>query len=94
MKHAAPPSHKAEKAVSPSTANPKNVQSELNSDTDGPANGISKPLFALRPIRLTLELVDATHGGATAVAHSGLDQAPCFPCSGVGYSVIGEERDG
>jgi hypothetical protein len=39
-----------------------------------PVTGNSEPVIALRPVRITLELIDATHGGATAIAHSGLDQ--------------------
>lgn len=31
-------------------------------------------LIALRPVQITLELIDATHSGATAIAHSALDQ--------------------
>ena len=73
MKHiAATPESQTEKAVR-TTANPGNVQPELNAHAEVPATGNSEPLFALRPVRVTLELIDAPHG-ATAVAHSGLDQ--------------------
>ena len=62
-----------EKAVFSSTASSNSVQPKLNAHAELPATRNSEPLIALRPVRLTLELIAATHGGATAVAHSGLD---------------------
>ena len=56
------------------TANPRNVQPELNAHAEVAATRNSEPLFALRSVRVTLELIDASHGGSTAIAHSRLDQ--------------------
>jgi hypothetical protein len=64
---------KTEKAA-PTAANPRNVQPKLSVRSALPATGNSEPLIALRPVQITLELVDATHAGATAIAHSGLDK--------------------
>jgi hypothetical protein len=58
----------------PSEATLNSVQGKPNVKLTLPATGKVEPLFALRPVRLTLELIDATHGGATAIAHSALDQ--------------------
>jgi hypothetical protein len=63
---------KTEKAAR-TAANPGSVQPESSARSGVPATGNSEPIIALRPVRLTLELIDATHGGATAIAHSGLD---------------------
>jgi hypothetical protein len=63
-----------EKAIR-TTADPGNVQPELNAHTEVAATRKIEPLFALRPVRVTLELIDASHGGsATAIAHSARDQ--------------------
>jgi hypothetical protein len=65
---------KMEKAVDGKTANPGNVQSKLIAPARVPATRNSEPEIALRKVRITLELIEASHGRATAVAHSGLDQ--------------------
>jgi hypothetical protein len=65
---------KMEKAVDGKTANPGNLQSKLIAPARVSATTNSEPEIALRKVRVTLELIEASHGGATAVAHSGLDQ--------------------
>jgi hypothetical protein len=47
---------------------------KLNADAEVPAAGNSEPLIAWRPVRITLELIDASHAGATAIAHSARDE--------------------
>jgi hypothetical protein len=66
MTHPYPLLSKAEKAVRRAAAQPK-----LIARKEEPATGNSEPVIAVRPVRITLELIDATR--ATAVAHSGLD---------------------
>jgi hypothetical protein len=63
----------AEKVVR-TAANPRNVQPELSAPTKIPATRNSEPIFAMRSVRATLELIDASHGGATAIAHSALEE--------------------
>jgi hypothetical protein len=70
MKHITPKTGKAVRI----TADPGSVQPELNAHAEVAATRKIEPLVALRPVRVTLELIDASHTGATAVAHSGLDQ--------------------
>jgi hypothetical protein len=67
------PPPETEKAV-PTTANPRNVQHKLNARSEVPAIENSEPLIAWRPVRITLELIDAASAGATAIAHSPLDK--------------------
>jgi len=61
-----------EKAIR-TTADPGNVQPELNAHTEVAATRKIEPLVALRPVRITLELIDSLHGDATAIAHSTRD---------------------
>jgi hypothetical protein len=49
------------------------VQPELNAHAPVPATRKIEPLVALRPVRITLELIDSLHGDATAIAHSTRD---------------------